>query len=139
MWSHQAEKWGDASNHCLAGLPRDLSPSTLPYNMVFARVPFTLTTCPDHLPRLNDPQQRVILPVVIYNCSVYLHGRHFTYDSLLWLFCDTFVSISILSTRVFTITTISGVWRKHCANSSFLFSSTGCFLLQFGSVPQMGD
>ena len=37
------------SNHCLAGLPRDLFPSALPGKMVFARVPFDVTTCPHHL------------------------------------------------------------------------------------------
>ena len=33
-----------SSNHCLAGLPLYMFPSTLPCRMVFARVPFALTT-----------------------------------------------------------------------------------------------
>ena len=34
------------SNHCLAGLPPDLFQSNLSCKMVFARVPFALSTCP---------------------------------------------------------------------------------------------
>ena len=37
-----------SSNHSLCCLPRDLSPSNLPCQMVFVRVPFAFTTCPNH-------------------------------------------------------------------------------------------
>ena len=49
-----------------AGLPRDLFPSTLPFKMVFARVPYALTTCSNHL---NDLQQCAILPNLLA-CAV---------------------------------------------------------------------
>ena len=71
-----------SSNHCLAGLPCDLLTSTLPCNMVlFARVPFALTTC--HIIHLTflfcrSPACIVyrVLPNVFYNSPVYLHvGR----------------------------------------------------------------
>ena len=38
-----------SSNHCLAGLSRDLLPSSLPYNTVFVKAPFALNTRPTHL------------------------------------------------------------------------------------------
>ena len=38
-----------SSNHCLAGLLRDISPSSFPCNVMFAMVPFALTTCPNRL------------------------------------------------------------------------------------------
>ena len=38
-----------SSNHCFASLTRDLFTSTLLCKMVFASVPFAITTCPNHL------------------------------------------------------------------------------------------
>ena len=58
-----------STNHCLAGLPCDLFPSTIYCKMVFFRVLTTLTTCPKHLtfPLLNNLQQHVIISHVPCN------------------------------------------------------------------------
>ena len=44
-----------SSSHCLADLPRDLFPSTLYCKIVFGRVPFALTTCPNHSTCIQTP------------------------------------------------------------------------------------
>ena len=73
-------------NLCLAGLPCDLIPSTLPCRIVFARVAFVCITClSSDLSLINHLQQRVILSNVLCTSSVDLHvGRMLMKNPLLF-------------------------------------------------------
>ena len=62
-----------SSNHCLPGLPRDLSSSTLPWKIASAMIPFPYhdMSKPSEF-RLSNLQQWVILPIKLCNSLPYI-------------------------------------------------------------------